>query len=366
MLAHGAERVPDGVGCGKRSAAFAARKSTGGQRRATIIRMRTAPPTLAALAAFACVVVGLGALAGPAPAAAAPIPQRPALPVLDDLRGPRAADLARALPLALGGLPTARETAAFAAGRVAVAVVFVESDGSLDPSTEDWARRDPGNPGDRRVQGAGEGAGRSLVVERTLARRVAGGLSPCTRSVRRAAHRHHALRADLAAGQPVQQGLPVERRRVALADHGQARLRARPDRRQPAPRARLRRQGARQGRRRLGFRALRGRQPAGRRRYVPRRGHRLHGRSVRAVHGAHLRQRRLHVPPLRRGAGPRDGARLRGARRVRAAAPRLPEYRRPHRGVPRRAESQRREGRHHRPALHHARVTGHARRVLPR
>ena len=34
---------------------------------------------------------------------------------------------------------------------MAVAVVFVESDGSLDPSTENWARRDPGNPGDRRA-----------------------------------------------------------------------------------------------------------------------------------------------------------------------------------------------------------------------
>jgi hypothetical protein len=119
--------------------------------------MRKGPPALADLAALVacvCVVVGPASLAAAAPAAAAPIPQRPAPPVLDDLRGPRAAGLARGLPLtlgALGALPATSETAAFAAGKVAVAVVFVESDGSVDPSTEDWSRRDPGNPGDRRA-----------------------------------------------------------------------------------------------------------------------------------------------------------------------------------------------------------------------
>ncbi len=50
----------------------------------------------------------------------------------------------------LGVLPGARETAAFAAGRVAVAVVFLESDGGKMTSTEDWSRQDPRNPGDRR------------------------------------------------------------------------------------------------------------------------------------------------------------------------------------------------------------------------
>jgi hypothetical protein len=46
---------------------------------------------LAALAAFVCAVVAPASLAGGVrPAAAAPIPQRPALPVLDDLHGPRA------------------------------------------------------------------------------------------------------------------------------------------------------------------------------------------------------------------------------------------------------------------------------------
>jgi hypothetical protein len=110
---------------------------------------------LPALAAFVCAVVGAASLAGGAsPAAAGTIPQQPAPAVLDDLRGPRATEAASALPLtlgALGALPTAKETAAFAAGRVAVALVFVESDGSVDPSTENWTRPDPANPGNRRA-----------------------------------------------------------------------------------------------------------------------------------------------------------------------------------------------------------------------
>ena len=40
---------------------------------------------------------------------------------------------------------------AFAAGSVAVSVIFVESDGSIDRSSEDWTRRDPRFPGDRRA-----------------------------------------------------------------------------------------------------------------------------------------------------------------------------------------------------------------------
>ena len=108
-----------------------------------------------ALAALVCAAASAASLVGAAPpAAAAPIPQRPAPPVLEDLRGPLAREAAAALPLAqnvLGALPTARETAAFAAGRVAVAVVFVESNGSFDPSTENWSRPDRYNPGNRRA-----------------------------------------------------------------------------------------------------------------------------------------------------------------------------------------------------------------------
>lgn len=111
--------------------------------------------TLVVLAAFVCVAVGPVSPAGAAaPVATPPIPQRPAPAVLDDLRGPRASAAASALPLtlgALGALPLTRETAAFAAGRVAVAVVFVESDGSVDRSTENWSRPDPANPGNRRA-----------------------------------------------------------------------------------------------------------------------------------------------------------------------------------------------------------------------
>ena len=84
--------------------------------------------------------------------AGTPIPQRRPLPVLDDLKGFAASAAALPLtPAGRGALPAAGETAAFAAGKVAVAVVFVESDGSIDPDRENWSRLDPRNPGDRRA-----------------------------------------------------------------------------------------------------------------------------------------------------------------------------------------------------------------------
>jgi hypothetical protein len=55
-------------------------------------------------------------------------------------------------------LPDATEPTAFAAGSVAVAVIFPESDGSVDTSSEDWANADPAHSGDRR----------QLVVDRVL------------------------------------------------------------------------------------------------------------------------------------------------------------------------------------------------------
>jgi hypothetical protein len=92
-----------------------------------------------------------GAVAAEASPTADPEAVRPAPPVLDDLRGPLAA--AAALPLwsARAALPTAKQTAVFAAGSVAVSVIFVESDGSVDRDREDWGRRDRGFPGDRRT-----------------------------------------------------------------------------------------------------------------------------------------------------------------------------------------------------------------------
>ena len=62
--------------------------------------------------------------------------------------------LTPAVPLAgaeVRTLPKATEPAAFAAGSVAVAIVFTESDGSIDTSTEDWTNDDPLHPGDRRT-----------------------------------------------------------------------------------------------------------------------------------------------------------------------------------------------------------------------
>jgi hypothetical protein len=85
-------------------------------------------------------------------ASAAPGPVTPAPPVLDDLMGRGDGVSAPALPIGLGALPGARETAAFAAGRVAVGVVFLESDGSIMTSREDWAREDPSYPGQDRRQ----------------------------------------------------------------------------------------------------------------------------------------------------------------------------------------------------------------------
>jgi len=107
-----------------------------------------------ALAALALACVAIAAGVAPAAAGAAGSsggaelpaagPVTPAPPVLNDLMGRGAGAAALELPIGLGALPGARETAAFAAGRVAVAVVFLESDGRIMKSSEDWsaARKD--------------------------------------------------------------------------------------------------------------------------------------------------------------------------------------------------------------------------------
>ena len=119
--------------------------------------MRRGLPVLSALVALASVMLvtstcGAAALAAAAPAsrAAAPIPRKPAPPVLDDLRGPLARETALDLPLFLGArgaLPSAKETGVYAAGRIAVSVVFVESNGAIDSNRENWSRPDPRYPG---------------------------------------------------------------------------------------------------------------------------------------------------------------------------------------------------------------------------
>ncbi len=115
--------------------------------------------TLVALAALACALFGANAwlpaaasAAGSSATVAQPAagPVRPAPPLLDDLMGRGAGESSVELPIGLGALPGARETAAYAAGRVAVGVVFLESDGTRMRSTEDWSREDPDHPGDRR------------------------------------------------------------------------------------------------------------------------------------------------------------------------------------------------------------------------
>jgi hypothetical protein len=106
--------------------------------------------TLAILGALACALLGASPALPAAASAAGGLdltaggPVQPAPPVLDDLMGRAAGAAALDLPIGLGALPGARETAAFAAGRTAVGVVFLESDGSRMTSTEDWsgARKD--------------------------------------------------------------------------------------------------------------------------------------------------------------------------------------------------------------------------------
>ena len=122
---------------------------------------RRVAPGLVALAACALLASALLGASTWLPAAAsaagsvdptAPGPVTPAPPVLDDLMGRGDGVAAPALPIGLGALPGARETAAFAAGRVAVGVVFLESDGSIMTSREDWTRPDPDYPGQDRRQ----------------------------------------------------------------------------------------------------------------------------------------------------------------------------------------------------------------------
>ena len=122
---------------------------------------RRVAPGLVALAACALLASALLGASTWLPAAAsaagsfdptAPGPVTPAPPVLEDLmgRGDGVAAPAPA-PIGLGALPGVRETAAYAAGRVAVGVVFLESDGSVMTSSEDWTREDSNYPGlDRR------------------------------------------------------------------------------------------------------------------------------------------------------------------------------------------------------------------------
>ena len=128
------------------------------------LRMARGHPALALTLGlvFALVVTGALITAGvllPAPAGAAAGteqlvggPVEPAPPLLKDVMGRGADAAALQLPVGLGALPGARETAAFAAGRVAIAVVFLESDGSKMTSSEDWSKQDPSRPGQDRRQ----------------------------------------------------------------------------------------------------------------------------------------------------------------------------------------------------------------------
>ena len=158
---HEAGRLPEGPRARTLWRAGNARESTGegapwDNRTMARGRHRLLSPFASAALAL-LFALGAGAWL-PAAASAAgsspptrPGPVIPAPPVLDDVMGRGEGALFPDLPIGLGALPGARETAAFAAGRVAVGVVFLESDGSTMTSSEDWAREDPDYPGrDRR------------------------------------------------------------------------------------------------------------------------------------------------------------------------------------------------------------------------
>jgi len=105
---------------------------------------------LLAAGALLPALASAGSSSGAQQPAAGPV--KPALPLLKDVMGYGAGDAALQLPIGLGALPGARETAAFAAGRVAVALVFLESDGSRMTSSENWSKQDPSRPGQDRRQ----------------------------------------------------------------------------------------------------------------------------------------------------------------------------------------------------------------------
>ena len=199
------------------------------------------------------------------PTAAGPV--TPAPPVLDDLMGRGDGAAAPELPIGLGALPGARETAAYAAGRVAVGVVFLESDGSMMTSTRGLVARGSDYPGqDRRqlvlakIQNALDWwNARSPDGSLELFLPAAGSYG-APQTVRTG---YEPIRMDVEIGWKGRQVLSdAAWRWEAMGSLGFAHDAADDT---PVPRDALRRPAAQAERRRLGVRRLRGRQPAGRR-----------------------------------------------------------------------------------------------------
>ena len=142
------------------------------------------------------------------------------------------------LPIGLGALPGARETAAFAAGRVAVGVVFLESDGSAMTSTEDWSRRTehPAGPPQLvlgKIQNALDWWNAQSPDGSLELFLPAAGAYGAPQTLKTG---YEPIRMDVTYGW---KGPPrALRRRLALAGHGPARLRPRRERRQPYPETR--------------------------------------------------------------------------------------------------------------------------------
>ena len=338
---------------------------------------RRVAPGLVALLACALLASALLAASLGLPAAAsaagsvdptAPGPVTPVPPVLDDLMGRGDGVAAPALPIGLGALPGARETAAFAAGRVAVGVVFLESDGSIMTSSEDWTREDPDYPGQDR---------RQLVLAK-----IQGALDWWNaRSPDGSLELFLPAAGSYGAPQTVPTGYEPIRRDVAVGWKGRPVLSDAAWRWQAMGRLGFAHDAtddtpypetlfADRLRRRNGadwafvvyvVDSLQDADGMFRNRVVA---------YTADLFGPYcmltLRQRRLPLRQLRRGAGARDGPRVRRARRVRPARSRLPEHRRPQVRLPRRAQRQRGARRDDGPALHHARVQRDADRLRGR
>ena len=167
------------------------------------------------------------------------------------------------LPIGLGALPGCRETAAFAAGRVAVAVVFLESDGSKMTSTENWSREIRAAPA-RTAASSSWPRSRTPSTGGTPGRRTARSSCSCRRRAA-TARRRRSRPGTSPSTWPVKYGWQG---RDVLSDaawrwEAMAKLGFGHDaaRRHATARDAVRRQDPSHERRRLGVRRVRGRQP---------------------------------------------------------------------------------------------------------
>ena len=283
-----------------------------------------------------------------------------------------------AAPAFLGGtgwLPTASEPAAFAAGSVAVSIIFPQSTRTHSAeSPESWATPDPDTAYDQPDAAYPTlSLAQGYIVAEDLARRWSGGpTEPGRRAsdLRHPGGRRHGRAAAVpprapesparSSASPSTSPRPDDHSGATRSCSGAEASQA--DRRRlAAARDRLRQRGAQGQPHRLGLHPLRRRQPRTSHDKTPGEFANVFDAfaytfaSRPGQHGDHLRAtRRLHARQLRRRGGPRDRPRLRRARRVQAADGGLPQHGRPVLGLPLGARTTTRHGRHDPRRLHHA------------